>query len=262
MLGQRRVQRAGAVEIAAERFFDDDPRRRRRDPVAVQPLGQIAEERWRDGKVERLHHVLADQFRKLLPAIRALCIDADIMQMPDEPRHALRVAGLGRHEFRDRLGDRRAEAGIVHLGPRRTDDARAFRDLPCRVAAIEAGQDLAPREIAGSAEDDKVEGIDGNHARNHVHLASAAHVSANGVAHSQFPSASLASRGRGGQRIASGTRPPHAFTSTTTRPRTCPFRIAAPRRGRSASAAGSTIASSLSIGRSRAIRLQARRRLS
>jgi len=53
-----------------------------------------------------------------------------------------------------------------------------------------------------------------------------------------------------------------AFTSTTTRPLTRPFRMSAPNPGRSDSVAGWIIASSLSIGRSRAIRPQARTRLS
>ncbi len=53
-----------------------------------------------------------------------------------------------------------------------------------------------------------------------------------------------------------------ALTSTTTRPLTWPLRISAPSRGRSASVAGCIIASSLSIGRSLAIRFQARSRLS
>ena len=54
----------------------------------------------------------------------------------------------------------------------------------------------------------------------------------------------------------------HPFTSTTTRPCTSPFRIAAPRAGRSASTAGRTIASSFPIGRSVMIRPQARTRRS
>ena len=48
-----------------------------------------------------------------------------------------------------------------------------------------------------------------------------------------------------------------AFTSTTTRPRTWPLRISLPSCGRSASVASSIIASSLSIGRSFAIRAHA-----
>jgi hypothetical protein len=54
----------------------------------------------------------------------------------------------------------------------------------------------------------------------------------------------------------------HPFTSTTTRPCTPPFRIAAPSSGRSASTAGRTIASSFSIGRSDTTRPQARTRRS
>ncbi len=51
-----------------------------------------------------------------------------------------------------------------------------------------------------------------------------------------------------------------AFTSTTTRPLTCPFRMSRPSPGRSESVASCTIASSFSMGRSRAMRSQARRR--
>mgnify|MGYP000203380968 FL=1 len=53
-----------------------------------------------------------------------------------------------------------------------------------------------------------------------------------------------------------------AFTSTTTRPCTWPFRISAPNCGKSESTAGLIIASSFSIGRSVASRSQARSRLS
>ena len=56
--------------------------------------------------------------------------------------------------------------------------------------------------------------------------------------------------------------PDQAFTSTTTRPLTCPLRISAPSSGRSDNVAGRTMASSLSIGRSCAIRPQARTLLS
>ena len=68
--------------------------------------------------------------------------------------------------------------------------------------------------------------------------------------------------GGAARRPAWGPAAAQALTSTTTLPCTCPFRIAAPSPGRSASIAGRTIASSFAIGRSRTIRPQARTRSS
>ncbi len=65
---------------------------------------------------------------------------------------------------------------------------------------------------------------------------------------------------RGGQNRRA--EPDHARRSTTTRPGTPPGRICAPSAGRSARVAGWIIASSFSIGRSCAMRPQARRRAS
>ena len=91
VLGKRGVQRFRALQITTERLLDDDPRGLRRDPEAVKPLGEIAEKRWRNGKIEGLHHVLAHQPREVAPARVALRIDRHIVQMAQEPGQRLAV---------------------------------------------------------------------------------------------------------------------------------------------------------------------------
>ena len=194
MLGQRRVQRHRAFKVTAKGFFDHDPRCRRRDLVAMQPFGQIAEQGRRDGEIEGLHHILADQLAQLLPAGCALRIDADIVQMFKKPRDRLGIAGPGGDEFRDGLGDEGPEPGIVQFCPRGPDDAGPFGDLPRDITAIKPRQDLAPGKIARAAKDDEVECLDRDDAGNHVHLAPAANVSANRNAHSVFAFSSPAPR--------------------------------------------------------------------
>ena len=66
------------------------------------------------------------------------------------------------------LGERRLGRGAVllvgHRPARDPDDPRDRRDLAVAVAMEEGRQELAVGEIAGAAEDDEIEGLDGDDA--------------------------------------------------------------------------------------------------
>src|SRR3546814_20688279 len=68
----------------------------------------------------------------------------------------------------DRLARRLPVFRIRHLPPRHRDDAAGTDDLTGTVAQEQGRQQLAVGAVAGAAEDDQLERIDGNSLRGHL----------------------------------------------------------------------------------------------
>ena len=67
----------------------------------------------------------------------------------------------------NRLPGESLEFLVGHFRARRSDDPRRFGKLVVALAMIERRQELAFRQIAGTAENDEVERVDGNDLAGH-----------------------------------------------------------------------------------------------
>ena len=168
MLGQHGVERLRSAQVMPEGFLDHNAALARGHAVLVQPLRQIAEKRRADGEIEGPHPVFGNAAAQFLPTIGSGSIHLNIAQ-PRKKRVQRPAFGHGfAAEFLDRVAHQLTVAVIVHLGPRGADDLRLFGHLAGTEAAEQTRQDLAPRQVAGAAEDDKIERIDRDDSRNHV----------------------------------------------------------------------------------------------
>ena len=140
------------------------PRGGRGDGEAVQAFGDAAEQRRGDREIEGLDDIAAHQRGKFGPAVIAPGVNGGIAD--DAQKSAQRViAAFGRgDEFGDGATDMAAKLRFAHFSARGADDARPFGDLPRQKPPVKAGQDLAPRQIAGAPENDQIERIDGDDA--------------------------------------------------------------------------------------------------
>ena len=89
------------------------------------------------------------------------------MQTPEEAVDGARGEIVGAHEAVQLVLDRGAEGGVVQILARQADDAGRVGDLPVEVAHEQRGEQLSVGEIAGAAEDDEIEGIDGDDPARH-----------------------------------------------------------------------------------------------
>ncbi len=69
------------------------------DAVLVQPLGEIAEQRRRDGEVEGVHASSRDFELRLCPAALALRVDGDVGRRVQEPSNLVGVVLVAAAEF-------------------------------------------------------------------------------------------------------------------------------------------------------------------
>ena len=170
-LGDRRVERAGAVEVVAEGLLDDDARpglaallvdeRRGR-----QVLDDDGEELGGDGKIE---HAVAGQVPLALDALDGLLerleglelvgVAGVIVELADQRivRRDLLAAVLQR--LAERLAHGIAVRLVAHRRARESDHREVFRQVPRLLEMEQRGDQLALREIAGGAEDHQRERI-------------------------------------------------------------------------------------------------------
>ena len=167
MLGQHGVQRARRCQIAPKGLFHHDARPCIRDAMGMQPLRNIAKQRWRDREIEGPHDILAHHPLQDVPASRPLGVDRDIAHPIQKRRHLRLVLPRRGHEFGNRLTDHPAEVALAQLGARGANDPALYRHLPGQKPQIQPRQNLAPGQIACAAKDHQIEGIDRNDARNH-----------------------------------------------------------------------------------------------
>src|SRR3546814_10058804 len=107
---------------------------------------------------------MALQFR---PAFVAGTVHRDVAHALEEAVDARGIA-LARSDMTlDRLARRLPVFRIRHLPPRHRDDAAGTDDLTGTVAQEQGRQQLAVGEVAGAADDDQLERIDGNSLRGH-----------------------------------------------------------------------------------------------
>ena len=165
----RLVHRAGGGEVVADRLFDHHARRRRHQAVAADAAADRVEEVGADGEIEGADLVAAlrKERGQLVPARLAGRIDGDMRQQAEEAGDD-RIVAVGRgQELLERLAHGRAVGVVRNLAARDRDDAAAVGDLAVLQAVVERRQQLATGKIAGPAEDDVVEGWNGNDAIGH-----------------------------------------------------------------------------------------------
>ena len=162
------VQRPGRVQVAADRLFHHDARLRGGKAMLFQLEADVAEERWRDGHVEDADALaVADRLLQRLEALARERIDRDIGKAGEESIQLLGDDVLLRHMVDDRLASELAVLLVGQLGSRRTDDAGRFGELARDLALIQCRQELALGQVAGRAEGDEVERLDGNDLARH-----------------------------------------------------------------------------------------------
>jgi hypothetical protein len=126
-------------------------------------------------QVEGPHAIepVGDQVLQRIPSGVAHRIETHEMQTGDEAGHDLVDDPVRADEDGQRLDDRGAKSFVRELVTRDADDPRRIGDLAVEIAQVERRKQLAIGEIAGPAEDDQVERIDGDDPAGHVRLLAA-----------------------------------------------------------------------------------------
>jgi len=163
-LGDRVVDHARALQIAADRLLDDDARDpalgRRHEPRARELLHGRREERRRNREVVdavpvQAALVLDDVEPRAERRERLLAVH---FGGDEEERRGERLPGVrfdrAPRELLDALLGERAVVVVAHRLAADADDRDAWRQDPVDVQVVERGQQLAAREIAAAAEDD------------------------------------------------------------------------------------------------------------
>ena len=163
------LQRAGRLEVGAERLLDDaadvDP------GMAVQArfldlLDDHREELGRGGEVvvavERLSGLLVERVEHLLELRVAGTVVERERDVPDvaEQRRENLLVGLAARELLDRLARLGLELLVGPLPPGHADQLEALRQRALVGEVVERGQQLAVRQVAGGAEDHQRGGRD------------------------------------------------------------------------------------------------------
>ncbi len=156
------VQLLGALEIAAERLLDDDPR----EAVAAPREPRFAQVR-DDRRVEaRRRRAIEEPVRVALEGLAQARIEGGILGVTravgEAGREPLPDGLRGRldpGEGGDRLAHPRAEGLARHLPAGHREDAERLREGPPLVEAPERGEELALRQISGGPEDHQREPV-------------------------------------------------------------------------------------------------------
>ncbi len=123
----------------------------------------------RDREVEDPDPRRVEPFGQRLPtAVRAHRVKLGVAQALEETLRRLGFERCRIDMLLQRRGGALPEALVIELGARGADDPRVLRHLAVAEAPVEGRQQLPQREIAGRAEDDEVEGGDGDDLRGHV----------------------------------------------------------------------------------------------
>ena len=160
------VHRQGRSGSLADGLFENDAGAGRVEPMLADGLGDRHEEFRRGGEVvnHRVVRASLDQRLQLVPAFRTRSIGRNVENAIDEGLQ--RPVGLGRQ-----VGHGFSRHFLV-LGPgqgsaRHADDAGQRRNLAREIPMQHGRQQLTTRKVAGGAEDDEREGIDGDDAARH-----------------------------------------------------------------------------------------------
>ncbi len=117
-----------------------------------------------DGEIEGAHAFLAlvQQLLQLVPALVGLGIHGDV----EEPRAELfqfRLVEFARLQmFLEGVGRKLPVFVMRHFGAGRADDAGGLGKLAGHLTMVEGGKKLALCKVAGAAEDDIIERLNGN----------------------------------------------------------------------------------------------------
>ena len=162
------VERAGRIEVAANRLFHNDARIGRDQPVLAQLVRNIAEQGRRDGQIEGADAVaFADRLLQSVESGAARRIGRNVGQAGEKGLQLLVVDIAGLDVVGDRLASEGLEFGVRQFRARRPDDPRRLAELMVALAIIERGQQLALGEVPGAAEDNEVERVDGDDLARH-----------------------------------------------------------------------------------------------
>ena len=163
------VQLPGRFVVVTDRLLDNDAGIWRHQPVGADFGADRPEQLGRDREVEGADALLAflERAGEIFPSGSGLRIDRDEVEPFQERLQHTRISlGLGHMLGERRLG-RGAVFAVVHRASRYPDDARERGDLAVAVTLEQGGQQLTVGEVARPAEDDKVEGLDGDDAAAH-----------------------------------------------------------------------------------------------
>gem|GEM_PF-4453010 len=164
------VHRAGGGEAFADGFLDDDAGGGRDDAVGAQAVADGAEELGGGGEVEDADAagLVGEGCGEGGPAGFAVGVGGDVAEAGEEIGDGGVLTVGGGDVGGDGVAGLGAEDLVGHGAAGDADDAGVRRDLPGGPAVGERGEELAAREVAGGAEDDEVEGVDGDDAGRHV----------------------------------------------------------------------------------------------
>ena len=168
MRGQHGVQHLGRGEVTPERLLYHDAAVLGGDPMLVQAFCQVSEQRRGDREIEGTVHTGAHFRLQVRPAAGSRRINRDIADARQKLVDLGGIAFVGADKFLDCGAHLGLKLGRCHGGSGGPDDAAVSRDLACPEPPVQPRQYLAPRQVARSPEDDKVEGVDRDDARYHV----------------------------------------------------------------------------------------------
>ena len=142
---QLRGERAGRLEVVAERLLDHDARVRRQRRHSASPLDDPAEEERRDLEVEDRRCGAADALRDRAVGRGVVEVAADVRQPRGEPGEDLVVELLPGREDR-RRGRARASSSIAPVVHRDAHDRAVKKPAP--LEPVERPERHHPREVA------------------------------------------------------------------------------------------------------------------
>jgi len=132
--------------------------------VVADLVGDIAEDRRRDGQIEGPHDVLplVEQLLQIFPALVRLGVDGNVVDALQELRDFGLIQLLGLQVLVQRIQRELSVFLMCHRRARGTNDTGRFRQLTRELAMEQGRQKLPLGQVAGAAEDDIVKGFNGD----------------------------------------------------------------------------------------------------
>ncbi len=167
--GDRVIDGGCGIKVPANRLFDDDPGLRGDKPELADAGANIAEQFRPDGQVEGANPVGAAGKRRsqVAPALTGGGVERHIGNGLDEPFHRRFVALVLVDEFAERLAGHCPEFLVGQGAARSADHPAIIGNLTIGKAMIKRRQQLAPGQVAGAADDDVIERLNGDDAVSH-----------------------------------------------------------------------------------------------
>ena len=147
------VDLARAAKIGAQRLFQPDPHVGRGQPGGAEPANGRLEQRGRGREEDREAIVdRADPLGQQVKVRDLRGVERLVAQPRHESPHRLRIPAAFRQEFLQGFQRHRLKSGIVEITPGGPENAQIRGNQPVEAECIERGQQHAPGQIAGGAE--------------------------------------------------------------------------------------------------------------